>query len=108
MSLNLGRTGRTLALATAIVGGIGLTLASSPAHAISTGEAVGIGVGAAAVGAAVGAAASPGYYAPAPAYPAPVYGAPAPAYYQQAPGYGYGPGPSGSCWNPSYGRYTSC
>jgi hypothetical protein len=103
MSLNiLGRTGRTLALATAIVGGIGLTVTSTPAHAISTGEAVGIGVGAAAVGAAVGAsAASPGYYAPAP-----VYSAPAPAYYQPNPG--YGPGPSGTCWSPSYGRYVPC
>jgi hypothetical protein len=106
MSVNtLGRMGRTLALATAIVGGIGLTLASQPAHAISTGEAVGIGVGAAAVGAAVGAGAAsgPGYYAPAPAYPA--YGAPAPAYY--GPGPGYGPAP-GSCWSPAYGRYMPC
>jgi hypothetical protein len=98
----LGRTGRTLALATALVGGIGFALSATPAHAISTGEAVGIGVGAAAIGAAVGASTAPAYYAPAPVYSAP----PPPAYYQPAPG--YGPGPSGSCWNPSYGRYTPC
>jgi hypothetical protein len=102
MSINVpSRTGRTLALTVAIVSGIGLTLASMPAHAVSTGEAVGIGLGAAAVGAAVGASANPGYYAPAP-----VYAAPPPAYYPAAPV--YGPGPAPRCWNPAYGRYTPC
>jgi hypothetical protein len=99
--LHVARIGRTLALTTAIVGTIGLIGAPKPAHAISTGEAVGIGVGAAAVGAAVGAAT-----APAPAY-APGYYAPAPGYYTQ-PAPAYGPAPGGSCWSPTDGRYYPC
>jgi|HubBroStandDraft_6_1064221.scaffolds.fasta_scaffold1391296_1 hypothetical protein len=107
----LGRTGRTIAITTVIVGGLGWVTAPEPAHAISTGEAVGIGVGAAAVGAAIGSSAAPapapGYY-PTPVYaaPAPVYGQPVPTYAQPAPG--YAPGPSGSCWSASEGRYYPC
>ena len=99
----LGRTGRTLAFSAAILGAVGLTVTPKPAHALGTGAAVGIGLGALAVGTALGAASNPyyygypGYYAPAYAYP------PAPAYY------GYpGPGPARSCWNPYYGRYYPC
>jgi hypothetical protein len=99
----LGRTGRTLAFATAIVGAIGLAVTATPkpAQALGTGAAVGIGLGALAVGTALGAGANPyygypGYYAPSYYYP------PAPAYY------GYGPGPARSCWNPYYGRYYPC
>jgi hypothetical protein len=100
----LGRAGRTLALTTAIVGAIGLTVTPQPAHALGTGAAVGIGLGALAVGTAVGAAAASPY-----AYgPGPYYGY-APAYYPPAPGYyGYGPGPAHSCWSPYYGRYYPC
>jgi len=96
----LGRTGRTLALATAIVGAIGLTVAPKPAHALSPGEGVAIGLGALAVGSAIGASSNP-YYG----YPGYAYG---PSYY--SPGYsGYGYGyPSHSCWNPYYGRYYPC
>jgi hypothetical protein len=100
----LGRTGRALAFTTAIVGAIGLTTAPKPAHALGTGAAVGIGLGALAVGTAVGAASNPyyygapGYYGYAPSYYAP----PAPAYY------GYAPGPAHSCWSPYYGRYYPC
>jgi hypothetical protein len=107
----LGRTGRAIAITTAVIGGLGLAAALQPAHAISTGEAVGIGVGAAVVGAAVGSAAAPapGYYPP-PAYaqPAPVYGQPA---YAPGPVYGqpaYAPAPGGSCWSASQGRYYPC
>jgi hypothetical protein len=97
-----GRTGRTLALTTAIVGTLTLTAAPQPAHALGTGAAVGIGLGALALGTAVGAATNP-YYG----YPG--YYAPAPAYYPPAPAYyGYGPGPARSCWNPYYGRYYAC
>jgi len=94
----LGRTGRTLAATAAIVGAIGLVAVPKPAHALSPGEGVAIGLGALAVGSVLGAASTPyygypGYYG--------YYGAP--AYY----GYGYGPGPR-SCWNPYYGRYYPC
>jgi hypothetical protein len=97
----LGRTGRTLVVTAAIVGAVGLAAAPRPAHALSAGEGVAIGLGALAVGSAVGAATSnpyygyPGYYG--------YYGAP--AYYGY--GGGYGPGPR-SCWNPYYGRYYPC
>jgi hypothetical protein len=97
----LGRTGRTLAFATAIVGAIGLTVTPKPAHALSPGEGVAIGLGALAVGTAVGAASNP-YYG----YPG-YYGYP--AYYGYGPGYyGYAPGPARSCWSPYYGRYYPC
>jgi len=90
-----GRTGRTIAFATALVGAIGLTVTPKPAHALDTGAAVGIGLGALAVGTALGAASNP-YYG----YPG-YYGYYGPAY---SP-YGYAPR---SCWNPYYGRYYPC
>jgi hypothetical protein len=97
-----GRTGRALALTTAIVAGVALTAAPKPAHALSNGAAVGLGLGALALGTAVGAAASnpyygyPNYYGYgyAPSY----YYPPAPAYYP----------PARSCWSPYYGRYYAC
>jgi len=103
LSTLLGRTGRTLAFATAIVGAIGLTVTATPkpAQALGTGAAVGIGFGALAVGTALGAAANPYYYG----YPG-YYGY-APAYYPPAPAYYYPPAPR-SCWNPYYGRYIAC
>ena len=93
-----GRTGRTLAVSAGILAAVGLTVTPRPAHALGTGAAVGIGLGALAVGTALGAASNPyygypGYYG----YPAPYYG---PAY--------YGYGPAHSCWNPYYGRYYPC
>jgi hypothetical protein len=86
----LARSGRTLALSAAIVGAVGLTVVPRPAHALGTGAAVGIGLGAFALGTALGtAAASPNYY-PGGYYPSQYYYPPAPAY------------PSGSCWSPQY------
>src|SRR5262249_3034946 len=79
------RTARGLAIATAILAAVGLTIAPQPAHAVSSGAAVGIGLGAFAAGTVLGAAANPyynpyyhsyGYYPPAPAY-----------YYPSAPYY---------------------
>lgn len=96
-----GRTGRTLAVSAALLGAVGLTVTPKPAHALSTGAAVGIGLGALAVGTALGAASNP-YYNGYPAY----YGYPAPAPYYGPAYYGYGP--SHSCWNPYYGRYYPC
>ncbi|HYM74228.1 MAG TPA: hypothetical protein VET89_14695 [Stellaceae bacterium] len=83
---------------------VGLTAVPQPAHALGTGAAVGIGLGALAVGTALGAAANPyypnGYYY----YPQPYYAPPAPAYsYYPAPAY-----PMGSCWSGYYGRYVPC
>jgi len=92
-----GRTGRTLAFAAAMVGAVGLTVTPKPAHALGTGAAVGIGLGALAVGTALGAASNP-YYG----YPG-YYGYYGPGYYP----YGYAPAPR-SCWNPYYGRYYPC
>jgi hypothetical protein len=99
----LGRTGRTLAVSAAIVGAIGLAAVPKPAHALSPGEGVAIGLGALAVGTAVGAASNPYYGYPGSYgyYGAPAYG------YGYGAGYGYGPGPR-SCWNPYYGRYYPC
>ena len=93
-----GRTGRTLGFAAAIAGVVGLTVAPKPAHAVSPGAAVGIGLGALAVGTALGAGAAANPYYGYPGY----YYPPAPAYY------GYGPGPAQSCWSPYYGRYYPC
>jgi hypothetical protein len=103
----VGRTGRALALTTALVGGIAMTATPQPAHALGTGAAVGIGLGALAVGTALGAATNPyygnpGYYGAPYGYAPGYYAAPAPAYY------GYGPGPTNSCWSPYYGRYYPC
>lgn len=97
----LGRTGRTFAVTAAIVGAIGLAATSKPAHALSPGEGVAIGLGALAVGSVLGAASTP-YYGYPGYYGYGYYGAP--AYYG---GYGYGPGPR-SCWSPYYGRYYPC
>jgi hypothetical protein len=101
-----GRTGRTLAAGTAILGLVGIVAAPRPAHAVDPGAAVGIGLGALAVGTALGAASNPynpyyypyGYYTPpAPAYtPAPGYYPPT-AYYQPR-----------SCWDPYNQRYYAC
>jgi hypothetical protein len=96
----IGRTGRGVAVAAAIVGVVGLTAAPKPAHAIGTGAAVGIGLGAFALGTILAnpyAYSAPyypygyGYYAPSYYYP------PAPAYY-----------PPRSCWNPYYQQYVAC
>ena len=100
----IGRTGRTLAFSAAILAVVGLTVSPKPAHALGTGAAVGIGLGALAVGTALGAASNPYYYG-YPGYPG--YYAPAPAYYGPAY-YGYPAGPARSCWNPYYGRYYPC
>jgi hypothetical protein len=89
------KTGRGLAVAAALVGGVMVT-APQPAQAgVSPGWAAAIGVGSFALGAAAarGAYGYPGYYAP-PAY----YYPPAPAYYPQAR----------SCWDPYYQRYYAC
>jgi hypothetical protein len=93
-----GRTGRTLGLAAAIVGAVGLTVTPKPAHALSPGEGVAIGLGALAVGTAVGAASNPYYGNPG------YYGYSSPAYY---PSY-YGYPPARSCWSPYYGHYYAC
>ena len=83
---------KTLAASTALVAAIGFAAVPQPAHALGTGAAVGLGLGAFALGTAIGASAPysyPGYYG----YPA-YYGSPY-----------YGPG---SCWSPYYGRYVPC
>jgi hypothetical protein len=101
----LSGMGRVLT-AVAILGTLGLTAASQPAQArVSTGAAVGIGVGAFALGSAIGAAPYyNSYYAP---YGYAGYGYPPPAYYYPpAPAY-YPPQPR-SCWDPYYGRYYAC
>ena len=91
---------KTLAFSTALVAAVGFAAVPQPAHALGTGAAVGIGLGALAVGTAIGAGAAanpyygyPGYYG--------YYGAP--AYYGYTPAYA----PS-SCWSPYYGRYVPC
>ena len=87
----------------AVLGVIGAAAAPQPAHArVSSGAAVGIGLGAFALGTALGAStAYPDYggyyYAPGYYYP------PAPAYYP-APYYYY----PRQCWDPYYGRYYAC
>jgi hypothetical protein len=101
MAINdlIKRTGRGLAVAAAVAA---LVSFSAPTQArVSTGAAVGIGLGAFALGAAAGSAAAHpygyypyGYYAPPPAYYAP----PAPAYYA----------PARNCWDPYYQRYYAC
>jgi hypothetical protein len=98
-----GWTGRTLAFSAAILGAVGLTVTAKPAHALSPGEGVAIGLGALAVGTAIGAGAAANPYYGYPGY----YYPPAPAYYGPAY-YGYAPGPAHSCWSPYYGRYYPC
>lgn len=91
------RTGRGLVAAASIIGAAALA-APTPAQALDTGAAVGIGLGSFALGTALGAASNPYYgnpygygygYAPSYSYsyaPAPYY-APAYPYY----GTSYGP-----------------
>src|ERR1700749_774290 len=97
-----GRYGRTLAIAGAFLGVVGMA-APRPAHALDAGAAVGIGLGGLALGTAIGAASSPyynpyyrpyGYYGP----PAPAY-APVPGYYPPTASY-----QPRSCWDPYYRR----
>jgi hypothetical protein len=100
------RAGRTLAFATAFVGAAALTAAPRSAHALGTGAAVGIGLGALAVGTALGAAGNP-YYG----YPGYGYGYAPSYYYPPAPAYSYYPAPGypvGQCWSGYYGRYVPC
>jgi hypothetical protein len=98
------RTGRTLAFATAIAGAVGLAAVPRAAHALGTGAAVGIGLGALAVGSAIGAATNPYYYG----YPG-YYGYAPSYYYPPAPAYSYyPPAPVGQCWSGYYGRYVPC
>jgi hypothetical protein len=94
-----GRAARRAIIATA-AGAIAVGLMASPQPAqawVSSGAAVGIGLGAFALGTAL---ASPYYYG----YPG-YYGYPA-YYYPPAPNYYYPP--PRSCWNPYYGRYYPC
>jgi len=91
----LMRTGRTLAAGAAILAATAYAVAPTPAMAdwhhggVSTGAAVGIGLGAFALGSALGAGAHPyygypgyGYYGyPAYGYGYPAYTAPAYPYY---------------------------
>ena len=96
------RTVRGVAVAGALVGAAALT-APTPAHAISSGAAAGIGLGAFALGTALGAGAYgyPGYYA------APYgYSAPAPTIHRRR--HAYYPPAARSCWDPYYRRYYAC
>ena len=105
----LGKTGRGLAAAAAILAAIGLTTVPRSADAggwggggISPGAAVGLGLGAFALGSVL---ANPYSYNPY-YYPYSYYSyyPPAPAYYPPA---GYYP-PARSCWSPYYGYYYAC
>ena len=104
-----------LMVVAAMVAVVSLTTAPTVTYAqhhhggdgISTGAAVGLGLGAFALGSALtaGAYGYPGYYAPPPAYPA-YYPPPAyPAYYP-TPAY-YPPAPR-SCWDSYSQRYYPC
>ena len=106
----VGKTGRRLTVAAAILAAIGLTTVPRPADAgggwggggISPGAAVGLGLGAFALGSVL---ANPYYYNP---YYSPYgyygYYPPASAYYPPA---SYYP-PTRSCWSPYYGYYYAC
>ena len=95
------RSGRGLAVAAAVLATMSLT-AVDPAQArVSTGAAVGIGLGSFALGTALGASARPYGYYPYGYYYAP----PAPAYYPVAPAYYPA---ARSCWDPYYARYYAC
>lgn len=90
----------------AVVGALAIAatlIVPTPAKAIDTGAAVGLGLGSLALGTMIGSAASRPYgyypyggyyYAPPPAYAYP----PAPAYYP----------PARQCWDPYYRYYYSC
>ena len=99
------KTGRGLAMATAILAAIGLTTVPRSADAggggISPGAAVGLGLGAFALGSVL----SHPYYNP---YPYGYYGY---GYYPPAPAYdppaAYYP-PARSCWSPYYQYYYAC
>lgn len=98
-----GRASRG-AVAATVLSVLGLAGIPQPVQAgggVSTGAAVGIGLGAFALGAAAGAGPSYG----SPYYYGPAYYPPAPAYYPPPPAYGYAPR---SCWSPYYGRYVPC
>ena len=86
----LKKTGRGLAVAAALVGGVMATVPQPASAGVSPGWAAAIGVGSFALGAAAarGAYGYPGYY----------YAPPAPAYYPAAR----------SCWDPYYRRYYGC
>jgi len=93
------RLGLGFVASAAVFFAVGMTVAPEPAHAVSTGEAVGIGLGAFALGSALSAPYGyPGYGA-YPTYPAYYYPPAPPAYYYPPPR---------SCWNPYYGRYYPC
>lgn len=102
MSLaNLVRRGGKAMAAATVLGVVGAVAIPQPAHAVSPGAAVGIGLGAFALGSALGAANNPYYYGGYPAYGYPYgYYPPAPAYYPY-----YAPR---SCWSPYWGRYVAC
>src|SRR3954447_13718872 len=79
------RTGRGLAVGAAVLAAVGLTTVPRPAHALSPGAGVGIGLGAFAAGTALGAATNPYYNSYNPYYNQYGYSyAPAQAYYRQA------------------------
>ena len=92
----LSRSGKTLVLSAALAGVIGMTAIPQPAHALGTGAAVGIGLGALALGTALGAATNP-YYNPGYYYP--------PQYYPAAPAPYAAPQ---TCWSPYYQTYIAC
>jgi hypothetical protein len=75
-------SGKALVVGAALLAAVGIAR-PRPAHALGTGAAVGIGLGAFALGSAVGASANP-YYGPS--YYGPNYG-PTPGYYYAPPGY---------------------
>ena len=95
--------GRRLAAAAAILGAVGFATTPQPAHAgISTGAAVGLGLGAFALGSALSAPyyGYPGGYYGYPGYAYPTYYYPQPAPYPY-----YAPR---SCWSPYYRTYVAC
>lgn len=99
---NHPRRSGLMVIAVAALSSIGLMTTPTTVNAggVSTGAAVGIGLGAFALGTVAGArpyyGAPYGYYAPAPAY----YYPPAPAYYPYPP--------PRNCWDPYYQRYYAC
>ena len=88
---HFARTGRGLAIGAAVLAAVGLSTVPRPAHALSPGAGVGIGLGAFAAGTALGAATNP------------YYNAYNPYYYPSTPYY-----PQRSCWDPYYRRYYAC